>query len=208
MEELGRRERKKLRTREALIDAAFKQFAERGFEATTVEEIADEVDVSSRTFFRYFSSKEDVVLTFHEEQFARIVEALCARPPEEPVITALRRAIVSVAESYERGEGGIDASRLQCILEMSSQSPNVLARTLEHAQKKQSTLTRILADRMGVDPKDDMRPHVAAAMATCAFQSTAELWNKRPDRFPTLSSAVDAALALIESGVNFSSKAT
>src|SRR5437899_854162 len=156
MEELGRRERKKLRTREALIDAAFKQFAERGFEATTVEEIADEVDVSSRTFFRYFSSKEDVILTFHEEQFARIVEALCARPPEEPVITALRRAIVSVAESYERGDGGTDASRLQCILEMSSQSPSVLARTLEHAQKKQSTLTRILADRMGVDPKDDM----------------------------------------------------
>src|SRR5690348_15972191 len=72
----GRRERKKQRNREALIDAAFRLFQEKGFEATTVEEIADEVDVSSRTFFRYFSSKEDVVLTFQEEQFATFVAAL------------------------------------------------------------------------------------------------------------------------------------
>src|SRR3954464_7668072 len=97
----GRRERKKQRTREALINAAFQLFQEKGFAATTVEEIADEVDVSSRTFFRYFSSKEDVVLTFQEEQFATMLAALAARPASEPVMTALRTTAVSVLRACE-----------------------------------------------------------------------------------------------------------
>ncbi|MFD0852406.1 TetR family transcriptional regulator, partial [Actinomadura adrarensis] len=88
----GRRERKKRRTREALVDAAFRLFAEKGFDATTVEEIADEVDVSSRTFFRYFASKEDVALTFQEEQYRMMLAWLAGRPAEEPIMTALRRA--------------------------------------------------------------------------------------------------------------------
>src|SRR3954467_3671196 len=99
----GRRKRKKQRTREALIDAAFRLFQEKGFEATTVEEIADEVDVSSRTFFRYFASKEDVVLTFQEEQFAATLEALAARPADEPVMTALRNAAVATIRACEEG---------------------------------------------------------------------------------------------------------
>ncbi|MCW2902925.1 MAG: transcriptional regulator, TetR family, partial [Streptosporangiaceae bacterium] len=95
----GRRERKKRRTREALVEAAFELFREKGFEATTVEEIADAVDVSSRTFFRYFASKEDVALTFQEEQLAAVLAALAARPADEPVVTALRRSVVSIAEA-------------------------------------------------------------------------------------------------------------
>ncbi len=207
-EELGRRERKKLRTREALIDAAFTQFADRGFEATTVEDIAEAVDVSSRTFFRYFSSKEDVVLTFHEEQFALILEALKSRPADEPVVTALRRAVVDVLMRYERGEVGFNQGRLQCVMEMSLHSVSVMARTLEHAQKKQAALTQIIAERMGVEPDKDLRPHVVAAMAGCAFQSTTDLIFKQPGRFSGLSAAVDEAFALIESGLNFPAKAT
>ena len=92
----GRRERKKQRTREALVEAAFVLFQEKGFEATTVEEIADAVDVSSRTFFRYFASKEDVVLTFQEEQFAAVLEALASQTADLPVMTALRKASVEV----------------------------------------------------------------------------------------------------------------
>src|SRR3954464_5075388 len=102
----GRRERKKQATREALIDAAFKLFGEKGFEATTVEEIADAVDVSSRTFFRYFASKEDVALSFQEDQNEAGLAMLAARPREEPVVTALRRAVVEIARACERGELG------------------------------------------------------------------------------------------------------
>jgi AcrR family transcriptional regulator len=206
VDEPGRRERKKQRTREALIEAAFELFQAKGFEATTVEEIADAVDVSSRTFFRYFASKEDLPLTVQEEQFAAMMEALEARPPEEPVLTALRNATVSIARATERGELSFDAAWAQCVIEMMSQSPAIMARSLEHAQKKQADLTRVISARMGVDPDKDLRPHIAAAMSACAFQAVAEMARKRDKRFQNLSEAVDAAFAIIEGGLNFPSK--
>src|SRR5262249_18485315 len=106
VEEPGRRERKKQRTREALIEAAFELFQAKGFDATTVEEIADAVDVSSRTFFRYFASKEDLPITVQEEQFQAVLEAMEARPAEEPVVTAMRNAMVEIARATEKGERG------------------------------------------------------------------------------------------------------
>lgn len=206
VEEPGRRERKKQRTREALIEAAFELFQAKGFDATTVEEIADAVDVSSRTFFRYFSSKEDLPITVQEEQLQAVLEALEARPPEEPVVTALRNATVSIARATENGELGFDAARAKCVIDMMSQSPAILARTLEHAQKKQADLTRVIARRMGVDPDEDLRPHIAAAVGGCAFRVVADMARCVPDRYATLSEAVDAAFAIIERGINFPSK--
>src|SRR5215470_3848524 len=96
MTEAGLRERKKLRTRTALIDSAFALFQRKGFEATTIDEIAEAVDISPRTFFRYFASKEEVALSLIEEQFEAILRRLAGRPPEEPVLTAMRRAAVEV----------------------------------------------------------------------------------------------------------------
>jgi AcrR family transcriptional regulator len=202
----GRRERKKQRTREALIDAAFELFAKKGFEATTVEEIADAVDVSSRTFFRYFASKEDVALTFQEEQHTAVLEALAARPANEPVVTALRRAVVGIAHACEEGALGFDPGRFRCIMDMMVSSAAMMARSLEHTEKKQADLTRVIAERMGVDPAEDLRPHVVAAMAACGFRAASNAWESTSMRYPSLSEAVDQAFAIIEGGVNFPSK--
>jgi AcrR family transcriptional regulator len=199
----GRRERKKQRTREALIDAAFRLFQQKGFDATTVEEIADEVDVSSRTFFRYFASKEDVVLTFQEEQFTTMLEALAARPASEPVMTALRNAAVSVLRACEDGEYGFDPERFGCIQEMMESSPAVFGRSLEHGQKKQAEVTRVIAERMGVDPATDLRPHVAAGLSNCAFRSAFEIMGcgvAKTDRF---SEALDQVFGVMEDGLTY-----
>ncbi|MFD0682907.1 TetR family transcriptional regulator [Actinomadura fibrosa] len=198
----GRRERKKQRTREALVDAAFSLFAEKGFDATTVEEIADRVDVSSRTFFRYFASKEDVALTFQEEQTRAVMAALAERPPDEPIMTALRHTVVEIARACERGELGFDPSRFQCLLTMMAESPTLMAGSLEHAQKKQQILTDIIAERMGLDAASDLRPHVIASAATCGFQAAADVARRYENAFGTLSETVDAAFAIMEEGLN------
>lgn len=198
----GRRERKKQRTREALVDAAFTLFAEKGFDSTTVEEIADAVDVSSRTFFRYFASKEDVALTFQEEQTRAVMAALAARPPEEPIMTALRQTVVEIARACEAGELGFDPGRFECMLTMMSDSPSLMAGSLEHAQRKQALLVEIVAGRMGLDPDDDLRPHVVAAATTCAFQAAADVTRRLGGKFATLSETVDQAFAILESGLN------
>jgi len=203
----GRRERKKQRTREALIDAAFDLFGEKGFEATTVEEIADAVDVSSRTFFRYFASKEDVALSFQEEQHEAVLAALTARPREEPVVTAMRRAVVEIARACERGDLGFDPQRFEVMMTLMDNSPSLLASSLEHQQKKQASLTKVIAERMGADPATDLRPHVVAATAACSFRASADMLAQHREMCgdAPLSETVDRAFAIIEEGLNFPS---
>jgi len=199
----GRRERKKQRTREALIDAAFQLFQEKGFEATTVEEIADAVDVSSRTFFRYFASKEDVVLTFQDEQFATMLEELSARPADEPVMTALRHAAVDVVRACEEGDYGFDPRHFVCIQRLMETSPAVFGRSLEHGQKKQVEVTRVIAERMGVDPATDLRPHVAAGASSCAFRSAFEVLACGATKTERLSDVLAEVFAILEDGLNY-----
>ena len=86
------RERKKARTRRALVEAALRLFAERGFEATTVAEIAEAADVSPRTFFTYFPAKEDVLFADAQDRIDRLQDALAKRAPDESLLDALRRA--------------------------------------------------------------------------------------------------------------------
>lgn len=205
VQQASRRERKKQRTREALIEAAFQLFAEKGFEATTVEEIADAVDVSSRTFFRYFASKEDVALTFQEEQQAAVLAGLAARPADEPVVTALRHTVVEITRACERGELGFDTSRFQCMIDLTTNSPTMMARSLEHAQKKQAEMTRALAARMGVDPAQDMRPHVVASTLMGAFRAAMDIMDSDLLGYTLLSDAVDDAFGILEEGINYPS---
>src|SRR5215469_7556051 len=88
----GRRQRKKQLTRDALFRAAMELFAAKGYDRTAVHEITDAVDVSERTFFRYFASKEDLALSFVRDGAATFAAALAARPPGEEPWTAARAA--------------------------------------------------------------------------------------------------------------------
>jgi AcrR family transcriptional regulator len=101
MTAVGLRERKKEKTRDALARSALRQFAKRGFERVTIEEIVVACDVSPRTFFRYFASKEDVLFAEGDAKRVEFLEALAAQPPKSPPLTALQGAIHSMVGYYE-----------------------------------------------------------------------------------------------------------
>ncbi|OLT08348.1 hypothetical protein BJF90_12730 [Pseudonocardia sp. CNS-004] len=204
MDGSGLRERKKQRTREALTDAACVLFARQGVENTTVEQIAAAVDVSPRTFFRYFSSKEDVTVSVLDQQLTEVIRTLEARPPEESVLTALRRAVVEVVRAHEDGGsegGGIHVRNARALL---LSSPAVRAAALHRAALRSGEMAGMLAARMGVDPTRDGRPQLVAAIALVALETTVGEWQvHRPD--VPLSTLFDEAFDLLAGGLDFPS---
>ncbi len=174
----GLRERKKWRTRDALTDAAYALFERKGFDATTVDEIADAVDVSPRTFFRYFTSKEDVVLTLADEQLTRMVRTLADWNPDDPVITALKGSVIDVVTAYESDRAGVDHGRHQRLQALLRESPVLVAACQDRSNARLQEVTRLVGLRMGADPAADPRPHLIASIALCAVQPAATAWHQ------------------------------
>ncbi|MDX6335962.1 MAG: hypothetical protein QOG05_3302 [Streptosporangiaceae bacterium] len=158
----GRRQRKKQLTRDALIEAAMDLFAAKGYDRTAVHEITDAVDVSERTFFRYFASKEDLVLSFVRDGATAFAEALAARPPQEEPLTAARHAFQASLRRLP-GDTGDVASYLS-VMELIDSTPALLAAYLRYIHDHDHEIIRVLAEREGVDPVTDRRPRVLAAM--------------------------------------------
>jgi AcrR family transcriptional regulator len=203
MTEAGLRERKKQRTRCALINSAFALFQRKGFEATTVDEIAEAVDVSPRTFFRYFASKEEVALSLLDEQLVAFLDRLAHRPADEPVLTALRHAAVEVVVDCESGTGGFDPLQFDLMYLLVANSPALAAHSLEQGAAHLAELAQLIAVRMGAEPTDP-RPQLVASVAICAVQTAVNAWRTaEPD---TRSSVlVDRAFQLLEHGLNYPS---
>src|SRR5688500_11119898 len=97
---LGRRERKKLETRRALAGAALRLAAERGVDQITIDEIADEADVSVRTFFNYCPSKEAAIAAWDRERMAAMHAEVRDRPADEPPLEAMRAVLRSAFDGY------------------------------------------------------------------------------------------------------------
>jgi AcrR family transcriptional regulator len=163
--EPARRQRKKRQTRDALLQAALTLFEQQGYEHTAVREITDAVDVSERTFFRYFASKEDLVMSFIRDRTEVFVRALAARPAGEEPLTAIRMAFHdSLAErSTPPGDGEAVATYLM-VVRLIEATPALLAANLRFLHEHQDELVRVLAAREGIDPATDRRPRLLAAL--------------------------------------------
>jgi AcrR family transcriptional regulator len=159
-----RRERKKRQTRGALIAAALELFESKGYEHTAVREITDAVDVSERTFFRYFASKEDLTLSFIGEASHAFLAALAGRPPEEDPLTALRGALhAQLRELGDQKGRPRDVQSYLLVIKLIEETPSLLAAHLRYTHEHNDEIVRVLAEREGVDPRVDLRPRIMAA---------------------------------------------
>ena len=161
----ARRERKKRQTRDALVHAALKLFDAKGYEHTAVREITDAVDVSERTFFRYFANKEDLALSFIKEGSGALIRELAARPPDEEPLMALRNAFRAslLAVTADEGNPGEESVYL-LVIKLIETTPSLLAAHLRDLRGRDDELVRVLAAREGVDPATDLRPRIAAVV--------------------------------------------
>jgi AcrR family transcriptional regulator len=156
-----RRQRKKQLTKDALIAAALELFAAKGYDHTAVHEITDAVDVSERTFFRYFASKEDLVLSFIAEGATAFAEALAARPAQEEPLAAARNALQISIRDMSGGQG---LANYLSAMRLIDSTPTLLAAYLRHTHDQDHKVIEVLARREGVDPATDRRPRVLAAV--------------------------------------------
>jgi AcrR family transcriptional regulator len=161
----GLRERKKERTRQQIIDAAMGLFAERGYHATTIADIAAAAEVAPRTFFSYFPSKEAVVFHNVDRDMDALAAALRDRLPGESVFDALRRWIDAMFDEW-MAEGDQAVLRKRLCREdegLANFQGGVMARISE-------LLLEAIADDLG-EPPDALRPRLVAAAAVAALTS-------------------------------------
>jgi AcrR family transcriptional regulator len=143
-------------------------FRERGFEATTLDDIAAAADVSRRSFFHYFASKEDVVFAWQEEIITALIAAVAARPPGESMLTAAENAIAAMVRQ-------LDPSEAIAMARLKRDNPALQARN----QAKYEMLERALAEALGkrAGKKTDLlQARLVAMIATGAMRIGDELW--------------------------------
>jgi AcrR family transcriptional regulator len=156
---LGLRERKKQQTRETISRVALQLFAERGYDETTLADIAEAADVSPRTIFSYYESKEDILFCQEGVFLEQLKERLEQRPAEATTVDAIREFIASIPPPDEQA-----MLRKQIV----TNNPALQMRIRAHLGQLEPLLTESIAKDLNAGP-EDIRPPLLAASMTAAF---------------------------------------
>ena len=167
----GLRERKKLATRQALHVAALQLVAERGLDSVSVDEIADRADVSPRTFFNYFSSKDDAVVGLDPAAPQELFDAFTSRPADESPVEALRA--VQLERAAEMGaEPELWPLRMQVI----DAHPVLVQRLIAGFSESERMLAEAIAQRTGTEAGVDAYPTLLASVQACVMRTALHRW--------------------------------
>ncbi|MEU0394822.1 TetR family transcriptional regulator [Streptomyces sp. NPDC006208] len=182
VEPTGLRARKKQRTRDALLRAALELFTTQGYEETTVDEIADAVEVSQRTFFRYFATKEEAAFAVQDLAESHFITALRERPAEEGPFEAMRGAVLGAWDTIgEAIEEIVPVDLYMRSYRMIESTPTLLATHLRRSAEVEETIAQLIAEREGLDVETDPRPRVAVAAFSGVMRVTGRLWGQGED---------------------------
>lgn len=194
---VGLRERKKARTREALLAAALDLFSRQGFDGTTVEDIADACEVSPRTFFRYFPSKEAVLFGDSEARCDALIGSLAAQPTEVGPFDALHAAMLDLASSY-RDDREVLLLRARVLQE----SVQMRAYKAEHQRGWEEAVAEELARRARAAkrPLSRFELRLVSGLAVAALRAALDTWLD-DRRSPSLEALVDRAFSELSGGL-------
>jgi AcrR family transcriptional regulator len=194
--ELNRRERKKQETRAALEAAALRLFAERGFEQTTVEDIAEEADVAVRTFFRYFSSKQHVLFgDVAHNIVGRLRTALAARPADEDPVDAVRAAMDAIDMEDPEQQRQV-TERMGLLRKL----PELLPTYEMVFHELHVALAEFVAGRSGL-PETDLYPQLVAGAAALSARAAVSVLEAHPDRAASLGRVRHDAYSALTAGL-------
>lgn len=189
--EVSLAQRKRQLVSDELTEAALKLLARKGFDAVTVDEIVIAAGVSKRTFFRYFASKEDVVIQFLAEMGTGMRAELASRPAQESPSVALRH---TVWVSIDACAGHADQALR--VVQLILGTPALRARFLERQAQWRDGLATEVADRLDLDPATDLYPQLAAGIALTAFDAVLQRWSDS-DGVEDPAALTDRAFAVI-----------
>ena len=189
----GLRERKKLKTRNAIQREAMRLFQEQGYEETTIEQIAEAVEISPSTFFNYFRTKEDVV--FYDPYDPLFISMLMAVPSDQPLGVALRRTVSEGLAAIFETDREVIVTRGKLIMEV----PSLRARVWEELERSHELFSGVLAERTGRDPHD-FELRVMTMMTIAAVYTAGIEWLRQGGRGDLLE-FYNRAMDIAEAGV-------
>ena len=193
--EVGLRERKREKTRDALMRTALQLFSERGFDHVTVEEIAAGYDLSARTFFRYFASKEDVLFSEGDRHRTHLLQALAEQAPSMGPFAALEAALRLVATDYAQ-ERDLLRMRHQIV----ASTPSLSTRAAERKQGWEVEVIDLLRASGRARGMSDVDLRLVVAATTTALQVAIEAWVVSDDD-ADLDTLLDAVFERLRTGL-------
>jgi AcrR family transcriptional regulator len=193
----GLRERKKARTRASIREHALRLFREQGYDATTVDQIAEAADVSPSTFFRYYPTKEDVVLQDDVDVLA--IGSFYSQPADLSIVSAFRAAAMDTFASLSDE----DMTTLQETSSLIFTVPELRARAMDEYSRTINVIAEAAATRSGRDPNDFAVRNVAGAIVGVIMAATMPWsdWVESPSPSKQMFERIDAALAHLEAGL-------
>ena len=172
----GLRERKKLKARRELERVALELFRGKGFEQTTIREIADAADMSPRTFFRYFSSKEEVIFARTSEDIEAMKARLRSRPESEPPYESLRHSFIEWADRLQESKEDIGAR-----VQVTASADALRRRAAQLRDHFAGALARELSERT---PHSDARHALVASVCVQTMMLALIQWNRADPQRP------------------------